>query len=338
MPSDNFSAAWSRQVNFAPGYYRFNVRSDDGARVWLDKSLIMDYWGPQDYQWNYAGGFYLDGVHTLKVEYFERTGNARIRFWWDSDGTVGVPVVPTPAPIPTPVPGTSVVPSAFGPWTGEYFNNRNLTGSPTVVRTDAPLNFDWGWGAPAPELNRDNFGVRWTGTFSFEAGRYTFNTYSDDGVRVYVDGKRVIDSWRGMRGYKSATTNLAAGTHTVQVEYFEQTGRAQVRFWWNLDRSTGTTVPSSSKAGGALKLDAWPVDSYCTVGGWVAKIYVNGRGADGIYTYAWEGKRQGQPTSDSLTFEIESAGWGYAIVGEVSVTSGGQTVKTGLYIPSPQCP
>jgi len=100
MPSDNFSVVWTRDVYFTPGYYRLNVRSDDGARVWLDQSLIMDFWEPMDYEWHYVDGTYLEGTHALKVEYFERTGGARIRFWWERSGAAAPPSAPTPVPTP----------------------------------------------------------------------------------------------------------------------------------------------------------------------------------------------------------------------------------------------
>lgn len=103
IPADNFSVVWTRQLGFAAGYYRFNVRSDDGVRVWLDDRLIMDYWRPMDYQWHYVDGTYLEGTHALKVEYFERTGSARIRFWWEPSGTSPAPVsVPVSTPVPAP--------------------------------------------------------------------------------------------------------------------------------------------------------------------------------------------------------------------------------------------
>ena len=106
MPSDNFSAVWTRQVNFTPGYYRLNVRADDGVRVWLDNALVMDYWRVQDYPWHYADGFHLEGLHTLKVEYYERTGSARIRFWVEANSATpdpsGTPPAQPPAPQPPP--------------------------------------------------------------------------------------------------------------------------------------------------------------------------------------------------------------------------------------------
>jgi hypothetical protein len=333
MPSDNFSAVWTRQINFAPAHYRFNVRADDGVRVWLDDVLLMDYWQLQDYPWHYVDKTYLEGAHTLKVEYFERAGNARIRFWWElSDGQ-------TPTPAPTPAPSVTPVASAPGPWTGHYFNNTTLSGEPVLTRTDNSLKFDWNWESPAPEIRRDYFSARWSGTFWFDAGRYTFDTFSDDGLRVYVDERPVIYSWRPMRGYQSGSVDLSSGSHNVRVEYFEYTGRANVHLSWQKSAQASVPAPTPAVcAGGPLQLDAWPLATACTSGGWVATIFVQGHGGDCAYTYGWEHQPKGGPTANSMTFEVRSAGWNTAIVGQAYVTSAGQTVSRGLFISQPTCP
>jgi hypothetical protein len=214
VPTDNFSVSWTRRVDFRPDYYRFNVRSDDGVRVWLDKALVMDYWKPMDYQWHYADGFYLEGPHTLRVEYWERGGGARIRFWWEPSSTTPSPAGPPSASAPASIPSGPPV-------------------QPPVTRQPGPQ----------PE----------------------------------------------------------------------------------------------ACAGGPLRLDAWPVGKVRDRGGggWTATIFVEGCGGDCQYTYAWERRVQGGPMSDSMTFEVKSASRGTAIVGEVSVTSGGQTVVVGLHISPP---
>jgi hypothetical protein len=338
MPADNFSIVWTRQINFTPGYYRLNVRADDGVRVWLDNALIMDYWSVQNYDWHYVDGTYLTGLHTLKVEYFERAGLARIRFWSEPSAVQPAPSGPAPTPAPAPVPGT------LGPWQGEYFKNTSLTGSPALVRSDAALNFNWGLGAPAAGFGADNFSVRWSGNFHFVAGRYTFTTYSDDGVRLYVDGQLVINSWQGMRGYRSGSVNLTAGAHDVRLEYFERTGAAVLRLSWTGSETTPSPVaplPSPSQptacAGGPLTLTAWAVSSSCSAGGWVATIFVQAKGGDCQYTYAWEGQVKGGPTSSSMTFDVKSANPAAAIVGTASVTSAGQTARAGVYVKHPAC-
>ena len=224
MPADQFSVVWTRDVTFSANFYRLNVRADDGFRVWLDGALIMDFWRPMDDEWHYFDGTYLEGRHALKVEYFERSGRARIRFWWEPMGAKPSPT--GPAPRATPV---ATLP---GPWQAAYFNNRDLSGSPALTRSDAAIDFNWRLGSPAPEMGKDNFSARWTGTFTFKAGRYTFTTFSDDGVRLYVDDRLIINSWRPMRGSRSAAVSLSEGTHTVRLEYFERAGAATVRLSW----------------------------------------------------------------------------------------------------------
>jgi hypothetical protein len=333
MPADNFSAIWARSVTFSPGMYRFNVQSDDGVRVWLDDGLVMDYWEPMKYQLHYLDGVYLEGTHELQVAYYERAGGARIRFWWELvGGAVPYPVVPAPSPVPAPV--------TLGPWQGEYFNNRYLSGSPTVVRSDAVVDFNWGWSAPVSGVGSDNFSARWSGTFPFEGGRYRFTTTSDDGVRVTIDGQPIINAWYAMRGTRTGYVTLPAGSHSVRVEYFERLQAAMVRLDWQLiDAVAPTPVISpvlGGCAGGPLRLEAWPADSECVAGGWRAIIYARGYGGDCRYTYAWERQVKAGPTSNAVTFELTNRNRG-AMVGEVSVTSAGQTARVGLYIRPPDC-
>ena len=87
--------------------------------------------------------------------------------------------------------------------------------------------------------------------------------------------------------------------------------------------------------GGPLWLDAWDVGKVRTSGGWTATVFVEGHGGDCVYTYAWEGEVKGGPMSGSMTFELSSAGYGTAIVGDVSVTSAGETVTVELFIKPP---
>lgn len=133
---------------------------------------------------------------------------------------------PPPPPPPPPPPG--------GPWSGKYFNNTDLTGSPVLVRSDAAINFNWGFGSPNPQVvTADFFSAHWSRTANFNAGLYRFFARSDDGVRVWVDGQIIIDEWRiqAVAGFYHDVV-LNAGQHTIVVEYYEDTGRAEVYVWW----------------------------------------------------------------------------------------------------------
>jgi glucose/arabinose dehydrogenase len=133
-----------------------------------------------------------------------------------------------------------------GQFRGEYFANRTLTGSPVATSCGAPpLVNDWGTGAPAG-VPPDNFSVRWTGSFSFSvAGTYTFTAVADDGIRVWVDGVPVIDEWRiqGARTFTAAVP-LAAGPHSVRVEYFDATSLAVARLHWTAPAPSDPGAPA----------------------------------------------------------------------------------------------
>lgn len=223
MPDDNFSVRWTRSVNFAPGYYRFAILADDGVRVWLDQTLLIDKWQDMDYQLHYVDGTYLQGPHTIRVEYYEHTGNARVRFWWETGTSDNAPpgaVSPTPAA------------PAADPWQAAYFANPELSGDPVLTRVETALDHNWGTGSPGAGVPKDNFSARWTQSFYFAAGTYRFTTYTDDGVRLWVDGRLLIDSWRPMRGYRSASVQLGEGMHEIRMEYYERTGAALARLTW----------------------------------------------------------------------------------------------------------
>jgi len=228
MPDDNFSVRWTRAVNFSPGYYRFALQTDDGARLWLDHSIIIDKWQDMEYELHYVDGVYLAGTHTIKLEYYEHTGSARARFWWETGTDDNEP----PAFISAAAPVAAEVTVPKGEWETSYFANTDLRGAPTLTRIEATLDHNWGWGAPGDNVPKDRFSARWTQSPHFASGTYRFTTYSDDGVRLWVDDRLLINSWRPMRGYRSGTIWLCEGVHKVRVEYYERTGVALARLNW----------------------------------------------------------------------------------------------------------
>jgi WD40 repeat protein len=95
-------------------------------------------------------------------------------------------------------------------------------------RVDPMIAFDWGRGAAWPGGPPDGFSIRWSGFVRVaQTGPYTFETRSDDGVRLYIDDTLIIDRWGGP---SSATGHgvLEAGLHKFVLEYFEGGGDARV--------------------------------------------------------------------------------------------------------------
>jgi hypothetical protein len=209
---DGFSARWTRYVDLAAGTYTFSATSDDGMRVWIDNQLVIDQWYDHPAETATVSKYMGQGQHWFVVEYYEDRGLAIASFSWQ--------------------PTVNAAPSQA--WSGEYFSNPDLSGSPVLVRSDADINFDWGAGSPDPRVPADYFSVRWTRELSLSAGPYLFTTQTDDGVRLYIDGSLVIDQWHPqVRTAYSASLYLAGGTHLVIMEYFEDTGVASAQLTWS---------------------------------------------------------------------------------------------------------
>lgn len=116
---------------------------------------------------------------------------------------------------------------------GEYFTNRELKGDPALVRTDAHVAFNWDKGSYANGGPEDNFSVRWAGYFTPKrSGDFGFFVSGDDGFRLYVDDKLVIDKWQDQgETLLSHSLALEAGKHyKIRLEYFEGTGEAVIGF------------------------------------------------------------------------------------------------------------
>jgi beta-glucosidase len=115
----------------------------------------------------------------------------------------------------------------------ELFNGKRLEGNPIATREVDRVDFDPADGeSPAPGLGHETYSIRWTGDVELaKAGKYDVITNADDGIRVLVDTKMVLDDWsdHGPRT-KLETVQLPAGRHRVVVEYFQGTLGAIAQF------------------------------------------------------------------------------------------------------------
>src|SRR5688572_14853704 len=77
----------------------------------------------------------------------------------------------------------------------DYFNDAGLTDF-VVSRTDAAVDFNWAGGSPHPSVGADTFSARWSGQVRPRyTETYTFHAQADDGLRLWVNGRRLIDTW-----------------------------------------------------------------------------------------------------------------------------------------------
>ncbi len=131
----------------------------------------------------------------------------------------------------------------------DYFSNRELTGTPVLTRTDLLVDFDYGSNSPALSVPNDNFSARWTGQIlAPETGLYRFHTYSDDGVRLWINGRLTIDNWtyHGPVLDTSAAVKMIRGQrYDIKLEFFEGGGSALIRLMWTPPRKTQRLVPQA---------------------------------------------------------------------------------------------
>ena len=225
ITADRFSARWLRHLSISAeeaGTYIFTAEVDDGVRLWVDDVLRIDSWIEQA-KASYAARLHLsEGQHLIRVEYFELTGAASISVSWEREQDL---------------------PTTY--WRGEYYNNSSLQGPVHTTRGDARINFDWGYESPLDGLNQDEFSVRWSRSLQLPAGDYRFTATVDDGVRLLVGDRTLIDFWQ----VQTATTYsqiiyLDGSAVTVRMEYYEGTGQAEARLTWNRLDTSATPTPT----------------------------------------------------------------------------------------------
>jgi beta-glucosidase len=142
--------------------------------------------------------------------------------------------------------------------TGEYFNNITLSGPPVLTRVDKAINFQWTLSAPAPEINHDFYSARWTGTLHApRTGRYRIGLDGDDGYRLYLDNRLVIDNWN-KQTYSTRLTEFSlekGHDYAIRVEFFEPVGNAHLKLIWNVDKEDDWQAKINAAVAATAKAD-----------------------------------------------------------------------------------
>jgi beta-glucosidase len=117
----------------------------------------------------------------------------------------------------------------------EFFGNPDLQGAPILKRVDPQIDFNWNGDPPAPGVSGLNFSVRWTGELvpSID-GDYRLGGSADDGFRLYVDDKLLVDDWSShSERTMTAPVHLQAGhAYAIRMEYFQRAWGSAARLLW----------------------------------------------------------------------------------------------------------
>lgn len=226
MSKDNFAMLYSGYIDIPmTGEYNFYTNSDAGSKLYIDNVLVVDNDGDHDVQEQVGSICLKEGFHTLKVEYFEKTGDESLDVFFEgpglskrllediySYGLCDQQAVELPSDV---VEGLSCY-----LYKGEW--NRDLPRFSTLEEFNRGVSEDIDFTFSNANNTFSLFGLVFKGYFSVpESDDYTFYLTSADGSRLLIDGVRAVSN-DGTHGTTevSASICLEAGYHSVQIEYF----------------------------------------------------------------------------------------------------------------------
>ncbi len=234
IPADRFSIRWEGDIEtLNAGTYTFHVRSDDGARLYVDNRLLMDNWRPQAAR-DTSVSIELEAGrrYPIRLDYFDGAVLANVSLSWTPPGGVKQLI------------GADRFSQTFGTESplkernglqGSYFHGIHLHG-PAVVRVDRSIDFPWTGRELAPGFGVHNYSVRWEGEIEAPvSGKVTLHTVTNDGLRLWIGNQKRIDAWRGMTATEHNTeVEMVAGErYPLKMEYFQAEGTAEVRLFWS---------------------------------------------------------------------------------------------------------
>jgi beta-glucosidase len=120
---------------------------------------------------------------------------------------------------------------------GEYFNNRDFIGKPAFKRIDKKIDFAWWDGAPDPNFDPDNYGVRWSGVLMPEkSGMYALGGYGFNGFKIYFEDSLLVQfdgEFDPVKTYKYV--NLTAGkAYKIKIEFYKKMRYSFMQLIWEV--------------------------------------------------------------------------------------------------------
>jgi PKD repeat protein len=224
----------------------------------------------------------------------------------------------------------SVIGGSANGLTASYYNSTDPTNPAYFVFTRTDPNIDYFFPAntpPSPGIVSDHYSIKWQGKIIPRfSENYTFSTLSDDGVRVWVNGIKIIDNWtdHGATTDVAAPMFLSANTpYSIEVHFFNNFGPGLLHLYWQSFSQNYEVVPQSqlrNNGTGTLTYGTGYKDQELTfqVGGFSqatvnvsplnptvqvgAALTFTASGGTGGGLYNWGGQASGVGTTKQVTF------------------------------------
>jgi hypothetical protein len=254
--ADDWTARFNTVAYFNQGTYRFSINADDAFRLYVHGQLLIDTFNnPQPNRTQSIDFNMAAGNAGIQIDFREYIGDAFLYVSWQqlNGGVITIP----------PVEGGN-----YGAWSGQYYNNTSFSGSPFAYGSLNNLNVNWGNGAPVAGMTADNWTARFSTTTYFNAGTYRFSVNVDDALRLYVQGRLVLDTIAAPQPDRWLTVDvpMTAGNATIQVDYREYVGPAFIYLSWTQTNTPqqpttppiGTNEPQLTVNTGSLNVRSAP--------------------------------------------------------------------------------
>ncbi|MCU0857100.1 MAG: Ig-like domain-containing protein [Pontiellaceae bacterium] len=197
---DTFVSRHTGQIKIpTAGSYTFYLSSDDGSKMWLDGSLLINNDGLHGMVEVSATRSLSAGNHDVRIEFFENYGGAGLVLSWAGPG-IAKQVVPASA----------LVPAEPGLWYGTATGDINTTAANPKTKVTASLS-------ETEDAIADNTTEIYSGQIFDADGHISFTEDIDDRTRLYIDGSLVISSDNWADRISTADLNLAPGWHNFEL-------------------------------------------------------------------------------------------------------------------------
>ncbi|ROR27510.1 glycosyl hydrolase family 2 [Mobilisporobacter senegalensis] len=266
--SNHVGIRWSgKLVVPETGYYTFYTFTDDGSKLWIDGNVIIDYWKVSWEEEQTSEKIYLEQgeEYDFRFDYMQYTGGQCATLSWSNDVSISTktiipqeafyqpdPVVVEPEPLKTEYNGLQ----------GEYYRlaPSGTTGKMDVIAfgelmttcVDDNIYYNSMENILLEQTGvKDKAGVRWTANLVAPAdGYYTFHVYSDNGIKISLDGKQILSWWKNEwdKWQQSSEVYLNAGeAYPFKFDYFEWDGGSHVELLWSMKANKGDATGEKEK-------------------------------------------------------------------------------------------
>jgi hypothetical protein len=225
---ENYSIRFSGGLKIAKdGNYTFYTSSDDGSKLWIDDKLVVDNDGDHGADEKSGKAKLAAGTHKIVLGYYQAGGDRALTVSYEG-GDIAKVAIPNDALTPKP-PATIPPPptNVAGNLSYEYFEGEfdKLPDFATLT-TPAKGECDGFDIALDGRARPENFAIRFTGQIKIDKdGEYTFYTASDDGSRLLIDDKAVVENdGDHPTEEKDGKATLTAGAHKITVLYYQHGG------------------------------------------------------------------------------------------------------------------